>query len=425
MKKKEVEKIEVLPEDYDWRKDGYKEFAKRIEVRYKRDVLLKKRGLLKEVKLQHNGSLHMAHDEKNLYIITRANSGMYKKSLQEKIDGEFLEVYDLENLKLQYTDELSKNDDMFGLFNSIAVSENYIYAGTRSSYVIYDDKKDMFKIKSRRVLETKGHNGKINAIKNHKNYTFVLDEGGNVSVYKDNKYLYAIQTKYYTNKKYKKLKDQKFGSVFDLLVHKNIIYISNDIGTIYKFKLNDKKVEFVGGFETFDYDKEEDKYTADDIPTMMIYKDRYLLFSREYGGLNMYDTKLNKVIYKKKTLYPKEKVYSELFKKEVDLTKSTDIYKMLLYKDYLIFTEVNKEILVYSFSQDKLIHKFAGVSDDVFDIMVYNDRLISLGSDGKLYVWNLNILKQYNGDMNAIKQIDVKNQKNVDKIYDEFLNNEN
>lgn len=409
LKKKEIEKIEVMPPEYDWRKQkAYNEFAKRIEVRYKRDVLLKKTGLIKEVKLQHNGSYHMAYDEKNIYILSRASSTMYKKSQQEKVDGEFLEVYDLETLQLQHHEKIGQSKDTFGLTTSIGVNDRLVYVGTYIPNVIYIDKKNIKKTKPRKVLQSIGHAGKINAIKNYKEYTFVLDEGGNVSVYKNSQYLYSLKTEFYTSKRYQKLEDKKFGSVFDLLVHKGIIYISNDIGTIYKFRLNDKKAEFVGGFETYEYDKEKDSYHADDIPDMLMYKDRYLLFSREYKGLSMYDTKLNKMVYEKKNLYPKDVRYSELFKEEVDLTKSTNIDRMLIYKDNLIFSEVDEEIVVYSFSKQMIIHKFRGVSADVFDIMVYKDRLISLGSDGKLYVWDLNILKQYEGDMDALKKM-IKN----------------
>jgi WD40 repeat protein len=99
------------------------------------------------------------------------------------------------------------------------------------------------------------------------------------------------------------------------------------------------------------------------------------------------------MVYEHKNLYPKSTYYSELFKEEIDDTKSTDIYRMELYKHYLLFTEVADRIVAYDFEQGKIVHFFEGSSDAIFDLAVYQDQLISLSCDGVLYVWDLKVLK--------------------------------
>ncbi len=421
LKNKEIEKIDITSPYYDYYENkDYKTTYERVNIRLKRAVLLKQSGLIKEVKLKHNGSYHMSYDDENLYILSRASTSMYKKAKQEKIDGDFLEIYNLKNLNLVSETKLGESDDMFGDYTSVVVNENYIYAGTYKQYVEYIKKEDLSLNKPKKVLNRQGYRGQINSIKTYKDYVFTLDEGGAVCVYKNNKYLYTIHTHSMVSKLYYKLEDKKFGSVFDLLVHKNIIYISNDLGMIYKFKLNDKMSDFLGAMNTIEYEKEYEKYVADDIPSMLIYKDRYLLFSREYGGLNMYDTKLKRMVYKKKTLYSKDIQYSKMFKEDVDMTKSTNIYRMLIYKDNLIFSEVNDEIIVYNFTKNKIIHRYSGVSGSMFEMMVYNDTLISLSSDGKLYVWDLHLLKQYDANESDLKKIEKQNIKRVDALYKKF-----
>jgi len=395
IKNKEIELIDLISPYYDYMKNkDFRTTYERVKLRTKRAVLLKQTALLKEKKLQHNSSFHFDIDDKYIYILSRANSSTYSQKKAESSDAEYLEVYDIDSLKLVEHIKLKETSDMFGFYNSLHVDNNYIYFGTYSTNGMYILKKELFdKILTRQkvrkqILKAK-HDGRVNSIRTYKKYTFTLGEAGIVSVFKNNEYLYKIDTKRYRSKNYKKLDDKKLDSIFDLVVHKNIIYISNDIGGINMFELNDKKVKFIGGFVTFEYNEEKKNYNADDIPVMLIYKDRYLLFSREYGGLNMYDTKQKGMVYEKKTLYPKDIQYSELLKKDIDITKATNIYRMLVYKDNLIFTEVNDEIIIFNFKQDKIIHKFAGTSGDIFDIKVHKDKLISLSSDGKLYIWDL------------------------------------
>lgn len=65
---------------------------------------------------------------------------------------------------------------------------------------------------------------------------------------------------------------------------------------------------------------------------------------------------------------------------------------MLMFKDNLIFTEGKDKIFIYSLIKNEIIHIFEGLSDDVFELIIDENRLISLGSDGKIYIWDLNII---------------------------------
>lgn len=220
---------------------------------------------------------------------------------------------------------------------------------------------------------------------------FVLYENGNFKVYKDSKYLYTFRTKSFVKTDDYKLDSNKFGSLFDIKYKDKILYISNDLGIIFKFRFENGKISFIDAIETVEYDRQKDLDIADDIKSMAFYKDT-LLFSREYRGLNSYDINKSEISFEKKGLYPTDIKYSEILKEHIDLTKSTDIYKMLVFKDNLIFTEGRDKIFVYNLLKNEITHTFEGLSDNVFELIIDENRLISLGSDGKIYIWDLNTI---------------------------------
>lgn len=63
---------------------------------------------------------------------------------------------------------------------------------------------------------------------------------------------------------------------------------------------------------------------------------------------------------------------------------------MLVFKDNLVFTEVKNKIFVYNLLKNEITHTFEGISDNVFELIIDENRLISLSSDGKVYIWDLN-----------------------------------
>lgn len=390
LRHKKRKALDIVASDYDYLKNkDYKPSYERISIRTKPSVKLQQTGLIQKLKLKHNRSYTMAVDEKNLYILTIASDNLYNTSQNEKETGNFLEVYELASLELKHYVKLGTLNH----YDTIEVNDTHIYIGTRNAYVMNSAKDDPFSNRPFKVLENKGHRGKINGIKAHKEYLFVYDEGGNIVVFKNNKYLYMIQTypKIAPKTKYI-LEANKWGSLFDLEIKENIIYASNDLGIIYMFAFSQSGSKFIGGFETAEYDKEKNRHDADDIPDMIFYNQN-LLFSREYSGLSSYNTKTDRFNFTKKTLYPKKIVYSEILEEDIDITPSTNISQMVLYKDHLIFHEHTKKISVYSFKEEKIVHTFEGVSDDVFDIEVVGKRLFSLGADGVVYVWDLGVIE--------------------------------
>lgn len=387
LKNREINRIDLITDDFN---QGYKTTYERVKIRTKPEILLKKSGLIEEIKLQHNTSYFMTKDKENLYVLSKGSSTLYEKSKIEK-DAEYLEIYDLKTLKLKNHIKIGENKTTFGLYSSIYVDENNLYLGTYSGYVISISKENIENFNLNNKLKNSEIDVKVNKIKSIDGYLFVLYENGNFKVYKENKYLYTIKTKDFVKTDDYKLDSNKFGSLFDIEFKDNVVYISNDLGIIYTFRFENEKISFINAIETAEFDSQKDLDIADDINSMEFYKDN-LLFSREYRGLNSYDTNKSEISFEKKGLFPTNIKYSEILKEHIDLTKTTDIYKMLMFKDNLIFTEGKDKIFIYSLIKNEIIHTFEGLSDDVFELIIDENRLISLGSDGKIYIWDLNII---------------------------------
>lgn len=385
LKNREINRIDVVTDDLD---QGYKTTFEHIKIRTKPEVLLKKSGLIEEIKLQHNTSYFMTKDKQNLYILTKGSSTLYEKIKREE-DGEYLEVYDLKTLKLKSHIKIGENKTTFGLYSSIYVDNKNIYLGTYDGFVVVVSKENIEKFDLNNRLKNSEIKTKINKITSINGYLFVLYENGNFKVYKENKYLFTVKTKNLVKTDVYKLDSNKFGSLFDIEFKDTLVYISNDLGLIYKFRFENGKLIFINAIETVEYDTQKDLDIADDISDLEFYKDN-LFFSREYRGLNSYDIKKSEINYEKKGLFPTEIKYSEVLKEHIDLTKSTDISKMLVFKDNLVFTEGKNKIFVYNLLKNEITHTFEGISDNVFELIIDENRLISLSSDGKVYIWDLN-----------------------------------
>lgn len=406
--KKIINIVKILPKNRTFPSINFKIY-KHIKLK----ALAKRTGLLKELKLQHNGSWNMSIDDKYIYIITTASDRVWSKKDREKDTGEFLEIYDIDTLKLKQHIKLGEDTKSFTYFKGFATDENFIYIGTESGYSIYYDNiyKKNKRVRKRGKLNGADitfkngdsivngydrHDAKVSDVKIYNNKLFTISEDGKVGMYKkfqDGRYHFKamLNTKKHYPKSYEKLKDKRYGHLFDLVVHKNIAYISSDIGVIFKFDLNYDNPKFVGWIDTIYYDEEYKQYSGLNINSMQIYKDRYLLFTNWFDGLSMYDMKTDKFVFSRKNLYPKKIGYSELFKEEFDATKTTDIYKFLLYKDCVVFTETNKEVVVYDLKKEKIIYKFLGIDDDVSDIEIFKNKLFALAG-GSVYVFDLSVI---------------------------------
>lgn len=370
-----------------------------IHKRMKPDVLAQKTGLIKKIKLQHNGSWHMSIDDKYIYVLTNANKKLWSKKNREENTGEFLEIYDIHTYKLQEVVKLGEMGRYFNNFQGLTTDENFIYIGTRKAYTIYYNKLNIKNpyVKRKGILNGADikfkngdsivngydrHDAKISNVKIYSKNLFTISDDGKVGVYEkfiDGKFHFKamLDTKHHYPPNYFKLKDRRFGNIFDLVVHKNIVYISGDVGVIFKFDLSYENPKFIGLIDTIYYDKEYKCFRGHDIDSMQIYKGRYLLFTNWYDGLSMYDTQTNKMVFAKKNL-----------KKQFGSNTSIDIYKFLLYKDSVVFTESKPEVMVYSLSKDKLTHRFLGMHEDVSDIEILDKRVFAL-SAGELYVFSL------------------------------------
>jgi len=394
IEKKEAVKISVFAADYDVMKNGdFDHASDRVTLRTKRDVLRKRTGLVKEVKLKHGDTYSMAMDDNRLYVISRDYSEFSEETGNE--NAEYLEIVDLETLRFKDDIKLNQRDSSLS-YEGIAANDNYIYISARSSYtdVMYSTKKEMFGKKYRDYLITKDLRERITAIRLYNDYVFALDERGNVAVYKNHTFLYTLHTRALFKGKNDTLKDKRFGAVYDLVVHNGVIYISNSIEMVFMYKLNDEKPELLGRIERTHYNENTKEYYAVNIRAMRVYQDRFLLYSTEYMGLSCYDTQTGNMVYEYKNLHPASSVYSDALKKEIDDTKRTDIHTMVLYNHYLIFSEGADLIEVYDLDKNKIVHTYEGANGRILALDTHKDQLISLSGEGVVYIWDLKVLER-------------------------------
>lgn len=396
---------------------SYPEVNFQIAKRLKPAVLAKKTGLLAEVKLKHNSTWHMSWDGKQIYILTRAYNDLYRSSENETVQGQFLEIYDRETLAFIKEKRLSyKNHDTFDEFMSVGVDDKSIYIG-KHGYLKYLDKTTLeeerrfYTLKhgymeplddpaikeedaelaiyaAAKILDQPQQD--IDGIIEHNGFIIAYGEGDRAYIYKDKQLIYSLDQKQNYPENITQIKDYwDYNRINNLNVFAGKLYTTNHRGfiNIYDFATG----KFLEQINTIAYDKEWKYVVGSNIEDLAIYQNRYIYFSQDYQGLIIYDTKTGKR-REIETLFPKEIVYDQRFKREIDLTKATSIYKMVFYKDNLIFSEVNARynfVYIYSLTKDKIIHTFKGHQGEISEMILAQDKLIGLSSAGYLYKWKL------------------------------------
>lgn len=353
------------------------------------------------VKMQNDDSWNMAHDARYIYVLTRNYE-------QDKYK---IEIYDKKNLQLIKSKQLNIAKSFISKYKntrvkiynkpiSIEVSDKYIYIGTNQNIIFYDKKTlkilssytiaspDIRYDEKEKIYFTRSND--IDNFTKFKNYIIAYGSGDNIYIFKDDKIVRTINIKKDYPKNITQIHDYFEGSrINTVLVHNNRLYTGNWRGfvNIYDFKSG----EFIKQISTIGFDKEYGYVIADEINYISLYQDRWVYMALGYEGVLILDTKTEK-LKNIQTFFKQEKLYSELFKEYYENTKSTDIYRMVFYKDNLIFAEVNKNqnhLYVYDLKSNEIVDTFKGHIGDITNMFIENETLFGLSSSGYIYKWNL------------------------------------
>jgi len=357
------------------------------------------------VKMQNNDSWNMAHDERYIYALTR---NYEQKSYK-------IEIYDKKSLKFIKSKQISIAKSFTKNYKrayikiankpiSIEVSDKYIYIGTKQNIIFYDKKTlnivsgyeivppDIWYDEKEKIYFARTND--ITDFTKYKDYIIAYGEGDNIYIFKDDKVVRTINIKKDYPKNITKIHDYFEGTrINSVLVHQNKLYAGNWRGFVNIYDL--KSGKFLDQISTIGFDKEYGYVTADDIEYILVYKDRWVYMACDFEGLLILDTKTKK-LKKIKTLFEKQRAYSELFKKHYENTKSTSIYRMVFYKDNLIFSEVNMNqnyLYVYNLKTNKIIDTFKKHTGDITSMFIEDGILFGLSSKGYIYKWDLEMLE--------------------------------
>lgn len=321
----------------------------------------------------------MAWDEDKVYIITWDDKKYF-----------YLEIYDKKSLQFI---AIKRIYDVLSV-PSVGVDSNNIYIGNINIQVF--DKK---------TLQAKGKlydaKEKVSNIKSYKNYIIAYGEGNQIVVYKDKNLIYSINQKQNYPPNITQIKDYwDYNRVNDVAVLEDILYTANYRGFINMYDFQTGK--FLKQINTIKFEKEWGYIVGNNIQDISVYEDRYIYFSIDYEGLMILDTKTNE-LKNIKTLFPKKIEYNQLFKQDIDMTKGTDIFQLLFYRNNLIFSEVShneKNVYVYNLDKKEIVHTFKGYAkNDITEMFIDDDRLIGLGDNGYIFEWDLNRVKNKIGGM--------------------------
>ena len=341
-------------------------------------TVAKEYGLLENNLTSYEKSWHLDYDEKHIYTI----STHYDKNQERYTDYSYIDVFDINTLQLLKKKKIHANFDTTA--PPIIVDDKDMYIGG-TNYIVNRDKTTLEcyhpKVdKSCKVFQSTSHS--IRKLSKYKDYIFAFGEGDQIYVFENRVLLYTIDERYNYPKNITTIKDySSYNRINDIVVHQGVVYALNWRGFINEYDL--KSGKFLRQINDIKYDKEYDCIAGDSFNTAAIYNDRYIYFAQEYDGVLILDTKTRKFSRVK-----------SLFKKGSD--KATSIYKMMFYKDNLIFSEVNMRgnfIYVYSLKSKKIIYRYKGHKGDVSDMFIKDDALITLSTDGYIYKWNLGGIK--------------------------------
>lgn len=363
-----------------------------IAIRLKPELLARQTGLIQSRKLKHNRAWEMAQDDSRLYVLTRASKSLYRKSQNEEVEGEFVEVYDKETLAFVDQRQLSFQNETFSTYCSIAVADDTIYIGNRNSQLLRLDKQSL--VPRRASEKLVGFPEKISGLVSYKDYLIAYGEGDKIAVFKEDQLLYQIDEKENYPGNINEIHDYfDLNRINSVAIHNGVLYATNFRAFINAYALHDG--HFIEQINTIKFEKEWGYVVGRDIQASALYQGRYLYFSQDYEGVLILDTQIGSVSHIK-TLFPQKNVYSELLKEDLDMTKKTDIYKMLFFRHYLIFSEVNalnNDVYAYDLDNGRIVHQFQGHEGDITELFLQGDRLTGLSSDGLIYRWNLAVLE--------------------------------
>ena len=383
--------------------DTYPPINYAIDIRIKPDLLARQTGLVQSMKLKHNYAWHMAQDENRIFVLSRADKNLHRKSRNEKVEGEFLEVYDKETFAFIGQRRLSDKNDTFSTYCAIGVDDDTIYIGDRNGTLLRFNKQSLEPMNAGEKLA--GFPEKISGIVNYGEYLVVFGEGNLVAVFKSKNLLYTIDEKEHYPHNIKEIHDYSdINRVNSVAIHNGVLYACNYYGFINAYALKDGT--FIRQINTIKYEEEWGYVVGSSVEACALYQDRYLCFSQDYDGISMFDTHTGQISHIQ-TLFPPKIAHSELFNEDLDMTKATDIYKMVFFRHYLIFSEVNalKEyVYVYDLDGGKIVNTFMGHKGDITALFLDGESLVGLSVDGLLYRWNLGVVKEGASAANALTE---------------------
>lgn len=373
--------------------DSYPPVNHAIGKRLKPELLARKTGLIQEKKLKHNSSWNMAEDGRRIYVLTRAHTDRYRTSSNEEIEGEFIEVYDKETLSFVAEKQLSYKNDTFSRYDSIAVTGETIYIGDDSGHLLRLDKESLAPQQEKQKLP--GFRDKISGLKIHNDYLIAFGEWDRIAVFKADKLLYVIDERDNYPPNIKEIHDYwEYNRINSATVHRGVLYATNFRGFINAYALADGQP--LTQINTIKFEEEWDYVVGSNIEAGAVYQERDLYFSIDYNGLLIFDPQTEKRSHIK-TLFPEEIVYSEMLQENIDITKSTSIYKMHFYHHYLLFSEVSarhEHVYAYDLNSNKIVHTFKGHRGDISELFLQGNHLTGLSTEGLLYRWDLAVLGQ-------------------------------
>lgn len=362
-----------------------------IRKRLKPNLLARQTGLVQNMKLKHNSAWEMACDDKHIYVLTRARKDLYRKSQNENVEGEFIEVYDKESFAFIDQKQLSFENNTFSRLGSIAVADDTIYIGDDNAHLLRLDKQSL--APKREPEQLTGFTDKISGLKTDNDYLIAFGEGDRIAVFKKDKLLYIIDEEKNYPDNITEIHDYSdYNRVNSVTIHNNVLYATNFRAFINAYALENGRN--LGQINTIKFEEEWEYVVGRNINAGALYQDRYLYFSIDYHGLLILDTQTGKISHIQ-TVFPEKIVYSDLLEDNIDMTKSTDIYKMHFYRHFLIFSEVNalnNFVYAYDLDQGQIVHTFKGHEDDITELFLQGDHLIGLSCMGMLYRWDLAIL---------------------------------
>lgn len=366
-----------------------------IVVRLKSEILAKQTGLIQSVKLQHNSAWNMAEDETRIYVLSRAEKDLYRLSNNEKVEGEFVEVYDKTSLAYIGQKQLQPilEDEAFDTYCSIAVNDDTVYVGDRVARLSRFDKHSL---KEKRTSESRaGFPELISGLLNWHDYLIAYGEQNTIAVFKDDNLLYSIDEKEHYPDNITQIHDYwDFNRITNVTIFNGELYATNWRGFINIYNFADGR--FVRQINTIKFEEEWNYVVGRCIQTCAVYQGRYLYFAVDYHDLLILDSQTG-TIARIPTLFPEKIVYSELLQEDIDITAKTDIYKMVFYRHFLIFSEVNalkKHVYVYDLESGRIVHTFKGHTGDITEMFLHGKQLTGLSSEGFLYRWDMAVLDQ-------------------------------